>query len=57
MSDEAAYRQAMFDKLVQHAGHMVACITYGLSPDNIANVTLACEDCQEVLIDFDNNNG
>lgn len=38
------------DYLLQHVGHNIVCVTYG---DPVRNVSLKCEDCCEVLIDFD----
>lgn len=43
----------MFEKLKQHAGHMIACVTYGKTKKNIVAVALECEDCNEVLLDYD----
>lgn len=40
-----------FDDLRGHVGHAVAVVTYG--KDAPVNVAVECEDCNEVLIDFD----
>jgi hypothetical protein len=40
-----------FTELVSHAGHNVAVVTYGL--DVPINVAVECEDCYEVLFDFE----
>ena len=37
------------DSLMQHVGHKVVIVTYGAS----INVSLECETCNEVIIDFD----
>lgn len=40
-----------FSELKEHVGHNTAVVVYG---DN-QNVAIECEDCGEVLIDFDND--
>ena len=40
-----------FDELVKHKGHRIVVVTYG--QDEAVNVACECEDCNEVLIDFD----
>jgi hypothetical protein len=37
------------EELLRHAGHNIACVTYGEGE----NVALECEDCNEVLLDYD----
>lgn len=39
-----------FSDLIQHEGHNVVVVTYG---DPAVNVAIECEDCGEVLTDFD----
>lgn len=39
------------EKLAPHVGHAVVCVGYG--QDEIVNVTIECEDCNEVLFDID----
>jgi hypothetical protein len=39
-----------FEGLKEHIGHKIVCVSYG-SP--IENVSIECEDCNEVLLDFD----
>lgn len=39
-----------FSDLIAHEGHRVVVVTYGNPPVNVA---AECEDCCEVLIDFD----
>jgi len=39
-----------FEDLSRHVGHHIVCVTYGFSP--VVNVALECEDCGEVLLDF-----
>lgn len=41
-----------FSDLAAHVGHSIACVTYG--GDGVTwNVSLECEDCHVVLLDFD----
>jgi len=40
-----------FEELEEHVGHHVEVVTYGVD----ANVAIECEDCGEVLLDFDRN--
>lgn len=40
----------LWDKLLQHRGHNVVIVLYG-DANNPANVTLECEDCNEVILD------
>lgn len=42
-----------FKELRQHIGHKLACVMYG---DGV-NVAVECETCNEVLMDFDNDEG
>ena len=39
-----------FEELKIHVGHKVVVVTYGNPPVNVA---IECEDCYEVLLDFD----
>ena len=39
------------EKLEPHVGHQVVCVGYG--DGEIANVSIECEDCNEVLFDLD----
>ena len=39
------------EKLKPHVGHAVVCIGYG--QDEIVNISIECEDCNEVLFDID----
>ena len=41
------------DKLFAHVGHHLATAIWGLNP--VDNVALVCEDCQEILADWDSN--
>jgi len=43
-----------FKDLLAHVGHEISVHTYE-KDGYIFNVTCGCEDCQEVLLDFDNN--
>lgn len=38
--------------LLRHVGHTIECVTYG-PHGSPANVAVECEDCCEVIIDFD----
>jgi len=38
----------MYEKLKEHTGHAIDCVTYGDE-----NVAIECLDCNMVLIDFD----
>lgn len=39
------------EKLKPHVGHAVICVGYG--QDEIVNISIECEDCNEVLFDID----
>ena len=39
----------MFEKLKNHVGHNVVCVTYGDS-NNPQDICIECEDCNEVLV-------
>lgn len=38
-----------FEKIQQHQGHEIVCVTYGNQ-----NAAIECETCHEVLVDYDN---
>lgn len=38
-------------KLAPHVGHSVTCVAYG--QDEVVNISIECEDCNEVLFDID----
>lgn len=40
-----------FEQLKQHIGHKIVCVGYGR--EETVNVAIECEDCNEVLFDFD----
>lgn len=40
-----------FVKLKPHVGHSLQAVTYGTN----WNVSIECTDCNEVLVDFDND--
>ena len=42
-----------FKTLLAHRGHEIEITTYGVG-DTVFNVSLECLDCNEVLLDFDN---
>ena len=39
----------MFEKLKNHVGHKIVCVTYG-DTDNPQNICIECEDCNEILV-------
>ena len=41
-----------FNDLVSHVGHDIVCVTYN-SENKPVNVAIECEECNEVLLDFD----
>lgn len=41
-----------YDDLVQHVGHRVVVSQYGDNNDPV-NVAIECEDCYEVLFDYE----
>ena len=41
-----------YDDLIVHKGHKIEVVTYGFE-DSDVNVAIECEDCSEVLLDFD----
>lgn len=40
------------EKLAEHVGHKLMCVCYG--DEDTANVSIECEDCNEVIFDIDN---
>jgi hypothetical protein len=47
-----------FNELKSHLGHEVEVVSYGVEINSkkriIMNVAIECENCKEVLLDFDN---
>lgn len=43
------------EKLERHVGHEVSCVGYGDSDGVIANVSIECADCNEVLFSLDDD--
>jgi len=49
-----------FKDLSGHIGHKITCVGYGLTDKRgnligeYHNVAVQCEDCNEILLDFDN---
>ena len=41
-----------YNELKRHIGHKIACVYYG-NRNSPANVAIECEDCEEILLDFD----
>ena len=45
-----------FDALKAHVGHKIVCVEYkGEDATQVDNVAVECEDCNEVLIDYDSD--
>lgn len=42
-----------FKDLRRHIGHKIVCVCYGIIDDIPDNVSIECETCNEVLLDFD----
>lgn len=42
-----------YNDLADHYGHSLDVVIYG----NQANIAIECENCNEILIDFDNEGG
>ena len=43
-----------FEELKQHIGHKIVCVGYKEKKDKeYHNIAIECEDCFEVLLDFD----
>jgi len=42
-----------FTDLVAHWGHKIEVVTYGGDPEDAINVAIECEDCNEILLDFE----
>ena len=40
----------MFERLKPHIGHRIVCVAYGESIDDIADICIECEDCNDVLV-------
>ena len=47
-----------FNDLLRHVGHKIVCITYNTYDEKKTpvNVAIECENCQEVLLDYDKDN-
>ena len=41
-----------YDKMLKHVGHKIVVAYYGEMPKP-QNIAIECEDCHEVLIDYD----
>jgi hypothetical protein len=46
-----------YDDLRRHIGHKIVCVCYGKEGEDPDNVAVECEDCNEVLLDYDNGPG
>jgi len=42
-----------YHDLRKHIGHKVVVVGYGSDGEDPVNVAIECEDCNEVLVDFD----
>ena len=43
-----------FDDLYQHYGHTLVLARYTDNEGEVVSVAVECEDCSEVLLDYDN---
>ena len=41
-----------YKSLLEHVGHKIVIVTYGRSINDSVNVAIECEDCNEVLLDY-----
>jgi hypothetical protein len=46
------YIEIKVDRLLEHVGHDLTVATYG-NDDNIVNIAIECEECNEVIGDID----
>jgi hypothetical protein len=46
----------LFDKMREHIGHTIECVSYGTDFE-IINVAIECVDCCVVITDADADNG
>lgn len=44
-----------YTELRRHIGHHIVCVGYGNPEENPANVAVECEDCNEVILDYDDD--
>lgn len=44
---------ANYEELRRHIGHRVVVVCYGEEGQDPHNVAIECEDCNEVLLDYD----
>ena len=42
-----------FDSLRSHVGHHITCVEYGNKETGCINIAVECEDCGEVILDYD----
>lgn len=42
-----------YEELLRHLGHNVVVVAYGSLEKDWKNVAIECEDCCEVLLDYD----
>ena len=46
-----------FHDLARHYGHTIEVVIYGSSdPESALNVAVECQDCNEIIMDFDRYN-
>ena len=50
LSGEVLMGVTNYKELKEHKGHKIVCVSYGND-----NISIECEDCKEVLMDFDKN--
>ena len=39
-----------YEDLKAHLGHKIVCVSYGF---DMVNIAIECEDCNEVILDYD----
>ena len=44
----------MYEKIIRHTGHKIVVARYGRDFYQTENITVECEECNEVLVDADN---
>ena len=42
-----------FNDLRRHIGHRIVCVGYGKKGEELQNVSVECETCNEVLLSYD----
>ena len=42
-----------YNELRQHIGHDIQCVCYGIAGQDPENIAVECQDCNEVLFEYD----